>query len=148
MATMVKQTPPPPLKTKNPRLTAIPYVYASILVVLALLQLVFFENLVAATAEYLRPITAEKATIVAVALISVQVFALPFLLRLPLSRLARLLSALIAYVGPFFWAAIAMVGSSFSWAYLLVVVGFILLSGACFWLLNGPAVLQSGKKRR
>lgn len=148
MAIMVRQTPPPPLKTKDPRLAVIPYVYAGILVVLALLQLVFFENFVAATAEYLHPITAETATIVAVALISVQVLALPFLLRLPLSRLARFLSALLTYVGPFFWAAIAMVGSSFTWAYLLVLTGFILLSGACFWLLNGSAVLQPGKKRR
>lgn len=139
---MIKATNPP--KVTNKRLTFVPTAYAVVLVGVAVLQLVFFEKFVTSVADYFMTDTNPAITLIALSLIAVEIFGLPFLLRLKLSSLARFCSALLAFLAPFFWAALCMVGS-YSGAFLLINIGFIVWGGISFWVLDGPRVIHLGR---
>ncbi|HKX24453.1 MAG TPA: hypothetical protein VJM46_04390 [Candidatus Saccharimonadales bacterium] len=72
---------------------------------MAVAQMVSFEEFVAALRDY--ALTGERGAVaLAIALISLEVFSVPFLFRLSLSPLARLLSALFVVIAPCVWAVL------------------------------------------
>ncbi|MGH7196627.1 MAG: hypothetical protein ACREGJ_02555 [Candidatus Saccharimonadales bacterium] len=99
---MITATPAP--KVKNTRLLVIVYAYALLVSVMALAQLMSFEEFIVVNASYLNIDQSDPwAAIATIRFIGIGVFAIPFLLRLPLSPLARWFSALFALTLPFFW---------------------------------------------
>jgi uncharacterized membrane protein len=139
---VIKATNPPKITDK--RLVFVPTAYAVVLVGVAVLQLVFFEQFVTAIADYFRAETTPQITAIALSLIAVEIFSLPFLLRLKLSPLARFCSAWITFLAPFFLAALCMTGL-YSSAFLLINIGFIVWGGISFWALDGPKAVHLGR---
>ena len=139
---MIKATNPPKITDK--RLAFVPTVYAVVLVGVAVLQLVFFEQFVTTVASYFMADTTPQITAIALSLIAVEIFSLPFLLRLKLSPLARFCSAWLTFIAPFFFAALCMVGS-YGGAFLLINIGFIVWGGISFWVLDGPRAVRLGR---
>jgi hypothetical protein len=96
---MVKAVPAP--KVKNTKWLVIPYLYAAILLVLAVMQLMGLGGFDFAHIKYQTAGTPIMIVIIA----ALEIFALPFLLRLSLSPLARFFSALFAVATPYFLVA-------------------------------------------
>lgn len=92
----VMATPAP--KAKYPKLFVFPYAYAATLTILAVAALMGLGGFDFAHISYETP----GIPVLAVAIAGLQIFALPFLLRLPLSNLARFFSATFALIAPFF----------------------------------------------
>lgn len=125
---------------------ALPYIYAAILTVLALVTLMGVGGFDFAGISYETPGTPELAITIA----AMQIFALPFLLRLSLSPLARFISATLALVTPVFLAAtlgylvsqevITFNATALLGAGLLTVLGI-----ASFIVLNGQLALRLTK---
>lgn len=93
-----------PLKVKDKRLLVVPFAYAAGLAALALVQLVGFGGF---DFSGIRLETAGPAWAI-IALATAEIFALPFLLRLKLSPLARACSAVLALVAPLFYLTLAI----------------------------------------
>jgi hypothetical protein len=98
--------------------------------------------------SYETPGTPELAITVA----ALQIFSVPFLLRLPLSPLARFISATFALVTPFFLLAalgyLASRGVVALHAITLLSAGLLALIGvASFGVLNGPKAMQLTRKK-
>lgn len=137
---MIKPTPAP--SVINKKMLFVPYAYAAALMLLVVWQLVMFERFAPYVASYLGDNSQGSAAIIAMVLIGLELFALPFLLRMPLSPLARFMSAGFAFVTPLAWAAVTMMGDSFNFGYLLLNIGFFAWGSASFWLLGGPRVMR------
>lgn len=119
---MPKPTPSP--KVKDRSLLVVPYGYASFLAALALVQLIGFGGFDFAGISYE---TKGSATMVML-LSGVEIFALPFLLRLSLSKLARACSASLSLVAPILlFAYIPVLGLLLA---PLAVGSFVMLNGA------------------
>lgn len=141
---MIKPTPAP--SVINKKMLVVPYAYAAVLMLLVIWQLVMFERFAPYVAGYLGDNSQASAAIIAMVLIGMELFALPFLLRMPLSPLARFMSAGLAFMAPLAWAALTMMSDSFNLAYLLLNVGFFAWASASFWLLGGPRIMRLGRK--
>lgn len=133
-------------KIRHGKWVALPYIYAAILTVLALVMLMGVGGFDFAGISYETPGTPELAITIA----AMQIFALPFLLRLSLSPLARFISATLALVTPVFLAAtlgylvsqevITFNATALLGAGLLTVLGI-----ASFIVLNGQLALRLTK---
>lgn len=133
----IKSTPPP--RVENKRLLIIPYTYVLVLISLAIWQLVALDSFIPYISRYLEVDSVTSATtLVAMVLIGMEVFSVPFLLRLHLSPLARFCSAALAFATPLAWAFVTMSGDSFNVGYLFINIGFFLWGGVSFWVLGGP----------
>jgi hypothetical protein len=78
-------------------------------VIIAIAQMVSFEEFVAALRGY--HLTGERGTLaLAILLLAVEIFSVPFFLRLPQSPAARWASALVAALTPYFWTALMIGG--------------------------------------
>lgn len=100
MIEFAKSTKPPEVEQ---RYRVIGYGLGLIATGMAAAQMVSFEEFVAALRGY--GLAGERGTVaLAIALISLEVFSVPFLFRLTLSPLARLLSALFVVLLPCAWA--------------------------------------------
>ena len=142
---MIKPTPAP--KARYPQWLAAPYTYAGMLAVLAVAELMGLGGFDFANIAYETP--GEPGLIVVIA--ALQIFSIPFLLRLPLSPLARFFSATFAFVTPFFIAAnigylmsqgvFAIHSLTIAAATLLVLLGTF-----SFVVLDGPKALRLVKK--
>jgi hypothetical protein len=110
-----------------------------VLVSLAIWQLVALDSFIPYISSYLE---ADKVTpgttVIAMILIGMEVFSVPFLLRLRLSPLARFCSAGLAFLTPLAWAFVTMSGDGFNAGYLFINIGFFLWGGVSFWVLGGP----------
>lgn len=90
-------TPAPVVRKK--RLLAIPYSAAFVLLVAAVAQLVTFDKLV----PIFTVLSPEWGKLLLASLVVSEVFALPFLLRMPMSRLGRLASFELGYIAIILW---------------------------------------------
>lgn len=141
---MIKAIPAP--KVRYEKWLVLPYAYAASLTLLAVAVLMGVGGFDFAGISYETPGTPELAITIA----AMQIFALPFLLRLPLSPLARFISATLALVAPIFllatlgylasqgvvaFNAVALLGAG-----LLVALGII-----SFIVLNGQVALRLKK---
>jgi hypothetical protein len=74
---------------------------------LAIAQMVSFEDFVGALRQY--HVAGERGTVaIAIVLLTLEVFSVPFLFRMSLSRAARFSSALFAVVLPYAWTALTL----------------------------------------
>jgi|GEM_PF-3256441 len=144
---MIKATPAP--KVIAPEWLVLPYAYAAVLTILAVATLMGIGGFDFAGITYETPGTPELAITVAF----LHIFSLPFLLRLPLSPLARFISATFALMAPFFLLAVlgylATQGVVAVHALTLLGAGLLALIGvASFGVLNGQKAMQlTGRKK-
>lgn len=142
---MITATPAPAVQNKQ--LLFIPYAYALVLVVLIITQLLTLSSFIALIGSFVEHNPATNAsTLIAMLLIGMEVFSLPFLLQLHVSPLARFCSAVLAFITPLAWAVVAMMSNSFTISYLILVIGFFLLGSLSFWALGGPSITRLNKK--
>jgi len=136
---VIKTTSPPPVRHK--RLLIIPYTYVTALIVLILWQLIMLSTFTLYLRDYLGTGATTAATL-AILLIGIEVFSVPFLLRLHLSPLARFCSAILAFATPLAWIAVITAGNSFNVMYLLINIVIFLWGGLSFWVLGGPKAMH------
>ena len=95
----------------EPRSTAarnIAWIYAAVLVVMVVGQLFSFEKFIPLIESYALPGGARTALLVAGLIVTTEVFALPFLLRMPVSLLMRWFSLLCGAVAAGIWLGLAI----------------------------------------
>lgn len=133
---MVKPTLPP--KLRHPRLVFVPYALALALIALVVVQLVGVGGLSFGNFSYTTP--GSPAWIIFVAYI--EIFALPFLLQLKVSPLARFFSAIFAILAPvlLFGDSIVNLATGMTGYNTSVVwqnFGLVMLGVGSFVVLNG-----------
>lgn len=135
---MVKSTPAP--KLSNPKYAFVAYFYALTLIGFTLFSLVGFGGFDFAGLEF--EVTGRPFWVFSLAL--AEVFTLPFVLRLDLSPLARLLSAYLCLLTPLLFLAYKSFGlvNFFGFADYLFGLGIFCLGGATFLVLSGPQVVS------
>lgn len=102
----VKVTDAPKPRTKNSTIVAL--LLAGILAVMVVLQLFSFEKFIPLIATYWLPGGHGTATLVAGVLVVTEVFALPFLLQMPLSRLMRIVSMVCGWLAVSLWLKLSL----------------------------------------
>jgi hypothetical protein len=135
-------TPTPPPTVTSHKLLIIPYTYVLALVFLAVWQLIVFRDFLPYVASHLGGTVTSKTITAAILLVSLEVFAVPFLLRLRLSPLARLCSAICALLVPITWSVVTMVTQTLDSPYLVAGIVFIVWGGTSFWVLGGQQALR------
>jgi hypothetical protein len=136
----------------------IPYAAVALVSVMLLAQLFAFEDFV----PLMQSITGHDmgGKWLAASIVLVELFSLPFWLRMSLSRLARLFSVILTILLPLLWLAIiiahpsgsiGMLGSKVTidsgLGNLLLAVVLSALSLASFYVLNGTSVLRGLKRK-
>lgn len=96
-------------KPKSTIYRNIAWVYAAILTVMAVAQLFSFEKFLLLVQDYWLPGGYGTAMLTACLVVVCEVFALPFLLRMPLSQLMRWFSMGCAIVAALIWIMLALV---------------------------------------
>lgn len=138
---MIKATSP--LKVKNVNWLVVPVTYAVLLGALALIQLIGFGGFDFAGINFETQGTAAAV----IALAATEIFALPFLLRLNLSPLARACSAVLSMLAPLLLLTNALFlrdQATAPMTALELVLGAALgiLAFASFWVLDGEKVIK------
>lgn len=98
----------------------IAWVYAAILVVMLVGQLFAFEKFIPLMQDYWLPGGYGTTVLIASGVVTAEVFALPYLLRMPLSPLMRWCSRALAIIVPIVWSALAL---------RVFVIGSVLANG-------------------
>ena len=106
MSVFAQTTPSPIPKTKDVRRMAT--FYAAILVVMAVAQLFTFDDFLKLVTDFGFPGGQRAGYFLASFLVTVEVFAIPFLLRMPLSPAFRWLSLLCGWLVAVIWAKITI----------------------------------------
>jgi hypothetical protein len=106
MNIFVKATAPPALRTE--RIQSIAWLYAGVLSVMAVGQLFGFEKFIPLIENYQLPGGVGTATLVAGVIVTAEVFALPFLLRLRLSPAMCAVSMAAGIVSATIWLKLAL----------------------------------------
>jgi hypothetical protein len=105
MSVFAVATKPTPIANRNFRLLS--YALGVWSMGLAIAQMVSFEDFVQALGQY--RLGSERGTVtIAIVLLTLEVFSVPFLFRMSLSRAARYVSALFTAVLPYAWAALTV----------------------------------------
>lgn len=138
---MLRPHPTPPPEYVSKLLLSISYSYASLLALMALLQLAFFGNFLLYIGGFFSAGPTSGTVFVAGMLVALELFALPFLLRRELSALARFSSAILGLIVPLAWALVTF-GTNAKAGYGFINVGFLLLGLISFWALNGQEALR------
>lgn len=135
---MVKSTPSP--KPSDPKLLFVAYLYALVLVGLVLFELVGFGGFDFAGIEF--EVIGQPFWVFSLAL--VQVFALPFVLRLNLSPLARCFSAYFCLLAPVIFILYKAFGavSLFGTADYAIGLAMLCFGTATFSLLGGRGMAK------
>ena len=94
-------TPAPTPKT--PRIVPIATLYAAILTLMAVSQLFYFEEFISLIGSFWLPVDRAGVYVIASSIVIAEVFALPFLLRMYLSPLMRLVSMTFGWIVPAIW---------------------------------------------
>ncbi len=106
MSFFVHTTAAPAYKT--PDVKRITLLYGGILLVLALCQLFSFDDFLNLLESFWLPGGRPLSNLLAGLLVTTEIFALPFLLRMRLSPLARVLSMVLGWLVPLLWCGIAL----------------------------------------
>ncbi len=106
MNIFVKTTPAPKPKTRDVQKVA--YMYSFLLIVFVLCQLYSFDTFVALLEDFMLPGGDLTARLAGAMIIISELFALPFLLGMNLSPLARIISMFLGWVVPIFWFKMAI----------------------------------------
>lgn len=106
MSFLVKSTRALPPKTKDAKTIA--YFYAAILFGFATFQVITFERFSATIISYWLPIDDSLATLLAAFIITAELFAIPFLVRLRMSPAARVLSMILGWTAPVIWLVLTL----------------------------------------
>lgn len=145
MLKLPKATPAP--ETPKKYKVAVPF---ALLYILALVFVILWEVIsFTGFANYIGGFSAapsvNKNMAYAVTLLALEVFALPFLLRLKLSPAARFLSALCSLLVPMFWMVIILVGQPDNYPMIACSVALIVWAALAFMATGGPQALQPKK---
>jgi hypothetical protein len=155
----VKATAPP--QVKNRTLLVVPYIAATLIFFLLLSILVTFDKFVVSIDGFL--IDETRAKFFASSIVLSLLFALPFLLSMRLSPLARVCSIVCTLVAPVFLLMLTLVSLNYdisadsdefnyyklyahTWAYSLGLVLFSLCAWS-FYILKGSQAFKSLKKQ-
>jgi hypothetical protein len=84
------------------------WVYAAIIVVMAVGQLFSFEDFIPLLRDYFLPGGDPTASLVGCLIVFTEVFSIPFLLRMPLSPLMRWVSLVCGVVVPVLWLFVSL----------------------------------------
>jgi hypothetical protein len=106
MRILDKATPAPKPKSRNVQVIA--YIYAAILVVMALCQLFNFDDFVALLNSFWMPGGRAVANLAGGVMVVCEVFALPFLLGMRLSKLMRIISMVLGWLVPIGWLKLTL----------------------------------------
>jgi hypothetical protein len=139
MLKLPKPTPAPAIASKP--LVSVAYLYIVALVFLVLWQLISLNNFVTFVASYLGGTVDNTALSFALTLIATEFFALPFLLRLKLSPLARLCSAACVLLVPIIWSVLTLLNQPSSLTYLIMGAVALLWGAVAFWAMGGVQAL-------
>ena len=101
------QATKPPLP-KNQRAVGVALLYVGVLVVFALAQLFSFEEFLLLVRDFALPGGQPVAYFLAAFIVTVEIFALPYLLRMQLSFAMRLLSMVMGWLVALLWLGIAL----------------------------------------
>jgi len=137
---VIKSTAAPKITDKH--LAFIPYVYALALTAIITWQLFVLQKYVAYIGDLIDVPTDWVPSSLASVLIGFEIFSLPFLLRLKLSKLARLCSASLAFLTPIVWTFITMFNDNFSVGLLFVDIGSIIWAALSVWILGGQKIFS------
>jgi hypothetical protein len=135
-----KPTPPPEVLNHN--LLLVPYLYVVSLIFLAVWQLIMFPGFMEYIAGYFGGKATALSITTAILLVSLEVFAAPFLMRLRLSPLARMCSAICALLVPIMWSAVTMGMQQITSPYVVANFVFIVWAATSFWVLGGQQALK------
>jgi hypothetical protein len=102
----VKVTVAPTPRTENSKTVAL--LLAGLLAIMVLLQLFSFEKFIPLLESYGLPGGHGTATLVAGVLVVTEVFALPFLLQMPMSRLMRIVSMVCGWLAVSLWLKLSL----------------------------------------
>ncbi len=138
-----------PQKVSDPRLLVVTLVYAAMLAVLALLQLVGFGGFDFAGIQ----IETQGPVAAIIALAAAEIFALPFVLRLKLSPLARACSAVLSLLAPLLYLSLAIFirdQTLYPITSIELIVGALMgiLAISSFNVLSGDQTLRFGKNSK
>lgn len=161
--TPVKATDAP--KIKNQKLLVVPYLTALILLAMVLTQLVTFDKFVPILQDYNLNGGQTMTKLTAAVIVISELFALPFLLRLRLSPLARICSAILGFVAAVLWLGLSIVGIAHHavlsntglfgsllhprtslFVITAYAIGLLTLVTASFVILRGPTLFKPLKK--
>lgn len=106
MSILVKATPAPTARTKETKQMA--YLYAGLLVVLAVTQLFTFDEFIELVPAFNLPFGTGFTYALAPLIVATEVFAIPFLLRMQLSVAFRWLSMFFGWFVAAMWAFISI----------------------------------------
>lgn len=137
-------------------LLSVPYIFAALVTIMLLLQLFAFENFVPLMESMMG--SERIGRMLAVTMVGVELFSLPFLLRMRLSLLARVASAWLSVILPLLWLMLVIIrpaGNIGLFGTTIVIengmlnlFAAMLLSGlsvVSFYVLQGPNLLSGGK---
>lgn len=93
---------------RTPESQKIVYAYAVILIVFVLCQLFTFDGFVRLLESFWLPSGAKFAQVLASIIVFCELFALPFLLRMKLSLLMRIISMVLSWLVPIIWLILTL----------------------------------------
>lgn len=106
MSVFQKSTSAKPARTANSQ--KIVYAYAFILIVFILGQLFTFDDFIRLLDSFWLPGGMSGAHLLGSSIIACELFALPFLLRIDLSRLMRVISMVLGWLVPLIWLGLSL----------------------------------------
>lgn len=118
-------TAKPALPPRTDRAGKIALLYAFILVVMVVCQLFTFEDFTVLIEAYALPFSPRLVGVLPALIVTSEVFALPFLLRMTLSHAFRWLSLLCSWVVPLLWLFMSIWGANHLQLNGIDTVGFL-----------------------
>lgn len=106
MIKLVKAIPAKQPKTSDSQKAA--YLYAGILIIFALAQLFNFQEFLTLLDSFWLPGGEPVARLIGAIIVVSEVFALPFLLEMPLSPLMRVVSMVLGWIVPIAWLKLSL----------------------------------------
>jgi hypothetical protein len=149
MSILVKPSPAPNPRSKDAPLIAISY--AVVLGIMAVTQLFTFEHFLELLSTFTPPLWGEITYLVGAVIVVAEIFALPFLFRMPLSNAFRWVSMVCGWLAAVIWVKLTLwlviaeplvenvgffgttVGLIPGWWAVMVAVALAILSGWASW---------------